>query len=94
MSARTVAALSKAETRARIRKYLYGIESFILELIRLQLVGKPYAPPFLTHVEDDSRSFLCNEPDRRRQLVVAVAAKRTEDVAGQAFRVYSHEGRL
>ena len=68
-----------------------GVLAFILQRIRFDLVDQTDAPSFLAHINDDAFSFLLNHFHRAVQLIAAVAAGRSENVAGAAFRVYAHQ---
>src|SRR5688572_522150 len=71
-----------------------GVVSFVLELVRLQLVDEPDAATLLQEVEEDAPARLDDLLHRERELGPAVAAARTEDVPGQALRVDAHENGL
>src|SRR5207249_6712053 len=73
---------------------LAGIVPLILELVGLELVEQPDAPSFLMEVDDDAGPPLGDHPHGAVQLPAAVAARRAEDVAGQALGVRSEERRV
>src|SRR3989449_65665 len=68
-----------------------GVVPLILQLIRLELVEEADASSFLIEVHDPPGARLRDHPHRAVQLPAAVAARRTEYVAGQALGVHPHQ---
>ena len=60
----------------------------------MNLRGQADAASFLAHVNQHAAAFFGDLPQRGVQLIAAIAAARTEDVAGETFAVHAHEGRL
>ena len=73
---------------------LNGVESFLLQLIGGNLVHQSNAASFLLHVDQHAAPLLLNHLHGLVQLFAAVAAQRTEDVAGGARRVHTHHDGL
>ena len=71
-----------------------GVVPLVLQLVRLELVDEPDAAALLEQVEEDAPARLDDLLHGERELGAAVAAGRTEDVAGQALRVDADEDRL
>src|SRR3954453_20248491 len=85
------AVLAKIRGEAELEVGLHGVEPGLLQLVGLALVQEADPAPLLRHVEKHSARLLGDPLERELQLLAAVAAKRMEDVAGQAPRVDAHE---
>ena len=70
---------------------LDGVEPLVLQLVGADLVGQADAAPFLVQVQQHAAALLGDPLHRRVELRAAVAARRVEDVAGQAARVDAHQ---
>ena len=70
------------------------IVSVLLQLIGSDLIRQPNASALLAHVEDDAGALGLDGAQGHSQLRAAVAAERTEGVAGEAFAVDTDEGGL
>ena len=64
----------------------------VLQDIRRRLGPEPDPPPFVPRHVDNHPTGLGDAPKGARELGAAVAAQRSEDVAGKAVRVHPHEG--
>ena len=71
-----------------------GVVALVLQLVGLQLVDEADAAALLQEVEEHAAAGLDDLLHRELELLAAVAARRAEDVAGQALRVDAHEHRL
>src|SRR6266478_2654672 len=72
----------------------HGIETFLLQLVCVDFCGEPYPASFLAHVNQNAVAFLLDLPQRRVQLISTVASARSENVAGKALAVHTHERRF
>ncbi len=70
------------------------VQTLILKTVGLDLVGQTDAAPFLPHVQEHSTSGFLDHLERSVHLFTAIAAHRTEDVAGQALRVHADQDRF
>ena len=62
-----------------------GVEALVLELVGAELGHEADAAAFLLLVEQDAGAFVGDVAEGEVELVVAVAAERVEDVAGEAL---------
>ncbi len=63
-----------------------GVEPLFLEFVGVYFGSQPDASPFLTEVEENA-AFFGDLGESGVELSAAVAASRSEDVTGEAFRV-------
>ena len=61
------------------------------ELVCLELVEQPNAPPFLIEIDDHAAALGRDEVHRRIELPAAVTAQRLEDIAGETIRVDANQ---
>src|SRR6266550_2978900 len=82
---------------ARVTKLgvgFHGIETFLLQFVRVNFCRQPNSPSFLAHVNQNAVTLLLDLPQRRMQLIPAVAATRSENVAGKTLAVHPHQRRF
>src|SRR6266550_959431 len=82
---------------ARVTKLgvgFHGIETFLLQFVRVNFCRQPNSPSFLAHVNQNAVTLLLDLPQRRMQLIPAVAAPRSENVAGETLAVHPHQRRF
>src|SRR6185312_2290386 len=70
---------------------LHGIEALILQLIGPEFRHQADAPAFLHFIEKNACAGLRDQRKRHFQLLAAVAAQRTEHVAGEALGVNAYQ---
>ena len=70
---------------------VYGVQTLVLQFVGVDLVAEPDAAPLLVEIDDGAFALLLDHLHRAVQLLAAVAAVRTEDVARDARRVYAHQ---
>ena len=73
---------------------LHRVEAGVLQHVGAQFVHQPDAAPLLRQIEQHAGTLVCHAADRAAELVAAVAAQGTEEIAGEAFRVQAGEGCL
>ena len=73
-----------------LRTSLKGFAITSIMLVGLQLVHQADTPALLAEIDDRPLAFGLNHAHGIAELVAAVAAHGTENVAGQAFRVNAH----
>ena len=71
---------------------LDGVAPLILEGVGLELGHEADAAAFLVLVDENAGAFGGDEAEGKMKLVVAVAAERVEDVAGEALGVDADDG--
>jgi hypothetical protein len=71
-----------------------GVETLVLELVSAKFGHEADAAAFLLLVEEDAGAFVGDALEGEVELVVAVAAQRVKDVAGEALGVDADDGRL
>src|SRR5687767_5815622 len=76
----------EAETLVRFHR----VEPLILQLVGADLVREPDAPPFLVQVQQHASALVGDAAHSDVELWTAIAARRVEDVAGQAPRVHAN----
>jgi hypothetical protein len=84
-------ALVGFETEALVG--LDGVETRILQLIRLQFRHQTNAAAFLLFVNQDARTLVPNHSQCHFKLLPAVAAQRVKHIAGEALRVNADQRR-
>jgi|HubBroStandDraft_2_1064218.scaffolds.fasta_scaffold01007_4 hypothetical protein len=72
---------------------LDGVQTGILQLIRLQLSHKTDAATLLLFVNKDPRPIVADHRQRHLELLPAVAAQRMKNVTGEALRVNPYQRR-
>src|SRR5215469_16352248 len=72
---------------------LYCVQATILKLVSLKFGHQANASSLLHFVDQDSCAGLRNQGERHLKLLAAIAAERTEDIAGKALRVDPHQRR-
>ena len=70
---------------------VHGVHPLLLQCVSLQLVHQADAAAFLAHIQQHAAAFRLDLLHRTMQLVAAIAAAASEDVAGQAFAVHAHQ---
>ena len=60
----------------------------------MNFCGQTDATAFLPHVNKHAAALFGNLAERGVQLISAIAAARTEDIAGETFAVHAHERRF
>ena len=78
---------------AKLKIGLDGVESLVLKFVSAEFGHEADASAFLLLVEEDTCTCICNGAEGELELLAAVAAKRVEDVAGEALRVDAHDRR-
>lgn len=68
-----------------------GVEPLVLQLVGVDLVAESDAASLLIEIDDGAFALFFDHLHRTVQLLAAVAAIRTEDVARDARRVYAHQ---
>ena len=79
--------LPQVRFKTELNVGFHCIQPLFLQLVRLDLVGKTDPASFLTHIDDDSGTFLCDHLHCLMELIAAIAAAGTEHIAGQTFTV-------
>ena len=72
---------------AELKIGLDGVETLILQLVGTQLGHQPDAAAFLLFVDQDAGAFVDDALHCQFELLTAIAAKRAEDIAGEALRM-------
>src|SRR6185369_4147113 len=80
--------------KAQLEIRFDGVATLVLQRVGLDLVGKADAAALLVHVDEHAFALLIDHAQRVADLIAAVAARRAEDVAGEALRVHAHEHRV
>src|SRR6476620_1239145 len=75
---------------SQFRVGLYRVEPFLLQLVSVDLRRQSDASPLLSHVNQNTVAFLLDLPERRVQLISAIAPARREDIASETLAVYAH----
>ena len=70
------------------------VEALVLQFVGLELGQEADAASFLLLVDQHASAGLGDHLQRHLELLLAIAAQRPEDVAGQALRVDAHQRRL
>ena len=91
---RAEAVIAQVAGEAELGVRLHRVEPFFLQFVGVNLRRQTDAAAFLPHVNEHAVSCFGDLPQRGVQLIAAIAAARAEDVAGQAFAVHAHQGRL
>ena len=58
---------------SEFRVGLYGVESFLLQLVSVDLCRQPDTAALLSHINQNALAFLFDLPQRRVQLISAIA---------------------
>src|SRR6476620_11039253 len=70
---------------------LYRVESFLLQLVRVDFCRQSDTAALLSHVNQNALAFLLDLPKCGVQLISAIAPARRENVAREALAVHAHE---
>src|SRR6266436_6496748 len=70
---------------------LYGVESFILQVVGPNLVGQANPSSFLVQVKQHSTTFRRDPTQGFIELSATVTTSGTQNIAGKALRVHPHE---
>src|SRR4030095_13347471 len=73
---------------------LYGVESFLLQPVRVNFCSQSNTAAFLSHVNQNALAFLFDLPQRRVQLISAVTSARCKNIAGETLAVHAHQRRF
>ena len=76
---KTVIAQVGGKAKSRVR--FHRIEPLFLQFVSVDFRSQPNATPFLTHIKKDAISFIGDLPQRRVQLITAIATSRAEHIA-------------
>ena len=72
-----------------------GVQAFLLlQLIGAELRQQADAAALLAHIEHDASSLLFNHHHCCMKLILAITSKRTQRIAGKAFRMYAYQHRI
>ena len=91
MCAQSVIAQIAREPEARV--CFHGVEPLLLQFVSVNFCREADAASFLPHVNQDAVSFVRDLAQRGVQLIPAIAAPRTEDVASETFAVNADQRR-
>src|SRR5207249_7938327 len=91
---RTETVIAQVARITKLRVRFHGIESFLLQLVRVDFCRQSDTAAFLAHVNQNAPAFLLDLPQRRVQLISAVAPARSKNVAGETLAVHANEGGL
>ena len=69
-----------------------GIEALFLEFVGANFGCQSNSSSFLAHIDQHARTGFVDVLQCSVQLIAAIAAPRTENIAGQALAVDAHEG--
>src|SRR5215470_1749703 len=69
------------------------VQADVLQLVSLQLGHQTNAAPFLLLVNQNASALLADHRQSHLELLAAVAAQRSEDVASKTLRVNTHQRR-
>src|SRR5580704_3390068 len=91
---RTKSVVAQIGWEPEFRVGLNGVEALFLQFVGVNFRSETDAAAFLSHVNKHAVAFLGNLPQRRVQLISAVASARTEHVASKTFAVNTDQRRL
>ena len=83
--------LAKVGSEAELEIRFDGVIAFVLQGIGADLIDEADAAAFLTQVDEDAPTFFGDLAHGCGELLAAVAAERSEAVAGEAFGVNAAE---
>src|SRR5687767_11812096 len=84
-----VLALIRPEAEPLVR--LDRVEALVLQLVGAKLVHEPDATALLPEIQKHAAALGRDALERGRHLLAAIAAKRPEDIAGEALRMHAYE---
>src|SRR5207248_11346252 len=73
---------------------LHGIESFLLQLVRVDFCRQSDAAAFLAHVNQNAVTCICDLPQRCVQLISAITSARSENVSSETLTMHAYQRRF
>ena len=88
---RAKAVIAQVAWVTKLRVCLNCIESFLLQLVRMNFCCQSNTASFLPHVNQDTSAFFLDLPKRSVQLISTVASPRAENIAGKTLAMHAHQ---
>src|SRR5512132_2056224 len=79
---------------SEIRVGLYGVESFLLQLVSVDFCRQPDTAALLSHINQNALAFLVELPQRGVPLIPGIAPARRENCASETLAVHAHQRRF
>src|SRR5947207_14099366 len=84
------AVIAQVSCVPEFRVGLYGIESFLLQLVGVDFCRQPDTAALLSHVNQNALAFLFDLPQRCVQLISAITSALRANVPGHTLTVEAH----